>query len=68
MRDLALLGGDLATRCLCPFIVIARFCASKIVAKRGFFRKQAKRSFFRKQGEAEVSLVIHRIKPPRIHF
>lgn len=59
MRDLALLGGDLATRCLCPFIVIARFCASKIVAKRGFFRKQ---------GEAEVSLVIHRIKPPRIHF
>ncbi len=29
MRDLALLGGDLATRCLCPFIVIARFCAAK---------------------------------------
>lgn len=38
MRDLALLGANLATRCLCPFIVIASFCASKIVAKRSFFK------------------------------
>ncbi|WP_115010705.1 hypothetical protein [Helicobacter canis] len=60
MRDLALLSADLATRCLCPFIVIASFAPQSV----------AKRSFFRKQGEAEVSLVIHRINRPcpRIHF
>ncbi|MDL0081641.1 hypothetical protein NYG90_02940 [Helicobacter sp. XJK30-2] len=67
MRDLALLGGDLATRCLCPFIVIARFCAAKswqsvasLENKRSEVSLENKRS--------EVSLVIHRIKPPRIHF
>ena len=58
MRDLALLGGDLATRCLCPFIVIARFCAAK--SWQSVASLENKRS--------EVSLVIHRIKPPRIHF